>query len=644
MAPNPKLAVDGIIGPKTLATAAKLHVAVPQELAPKPAPAAPTSPSTPTLHPQSTPAPTTETADTVAPAPRPNLGSVDDQIHATFGYLAWAWDNPEIRPHLREGDQRGLDRPQHAHPHPVGQGLFTAELVKTHIWQATDANQRQWMELKATDNATAQGQVDSRAKAIIAQAAPMGIAIDPGRAKAMAEDSLKNGWDLNSAELRSAIAAEFHYQPGAQSGTLGQAETTLKQLAQQYLVPLSDDTLADWERKLADGTAASPEVFHQYMVDAAKRRFPTLSKQLDSGATVEQLAEPYKQSAAKLLGVNPDSIDLNDAKWRVPLVSYDPKLQDFTMMSDYQWEKTLRSDPVYGWGNSKNGIDSATSFPRHPAPLHRKDSRMSDIAPWDLAIGVANGDISLDPTTGAVLPGTGVPLPPTVVAGTGTNSSSVEAILLAALRDAGIDGPEALQYAHSFLINHGSVTEAAAQAQLHLDLYDPTTPIGSVVNQRYPEIAQLRAHGNQFSIANAIDFHVGAKNLMREKGFPPGFYDSDAEISQLAAQGLSLNEINDRADAGFSRVVNSDPTIRDAFAQYFGPSGDAALAAYFLDPTKAIPVPAEARRHSRPRWRRHTVRVPSRRRHSDRTGRPWRHPRQGAYRVRQHPAPSTRVR
>jgi hypothetical protein len=359
---NPKLAVDGVIGPKTLAAAAKLHVAVPQELAPKPAPAAPISTSTPTPRPQSTPAPPAETADTVASAPSPNLGSVDDQIHAAFGYLAWAWDNPEIRPIFDKAINEGWIDPNTRTLTPVGQGLFTAELVKTHIWQTTDANQRAWMELKATDNATAQGQVDSRAKAIIAQAAPMGIAIDPGRAQSMAEDSLKNGWTLNSPELRSAIAAEFHYQPGAQTGTLGQADVSLKQMAQDYLVPLSDDTLADWERRLADGTAASPEVFQQYMVDAAKRRFPTLGKQLDAGATVKQLAEPYKQSAAKLLGINPDSIDLNDAKWRVPLVSYDPKLQDFTMMSDYQWEKTLRSDPVYGWGNSKNGIDSATTF------------------------------------------------------------------------------------------------------------------------------------------------------------------------------------------------------------------------------------------------------------------------------------------
>lgn len=56
--------------------------------------------------------------------------------------------------------------------------------------------------------------------------------------------------------------------------------------------------------------------------------------------------------------------------------------------------------------------------------------------------------------------------------------------------------------------------------------------------------------------------------------------------TKLINAGVSADEFEARVVGGFGRVVESGPAVRQAFRNYFGASGDAALAAYFLDPER----------------------------------------------------------
>jgi hypothetical protein len=112
---------------------------------------------------------------------------------------------------------------------------------------------------------------------------------------------------------------------------------------------------------------------------------------------------------------------------------------------------------------------------------------------------------------------------------------------------------------------------------------------------RFPAMALRHQQGyNRITAAEYIAFEDFAVGLFQEGGLPPGFYDQRSDFTDLIARFPDLNmarqSLQRRVSAGFGALALAPPEIRDAFGQYFGPSGDAALAAYMIDPDKAVDV------------------------------------------------------
>lgn len=332
---KPPLKVDGIIGPKTLAAARTLGVTVPDNLAPKaPAPVAHPAAAAPPQQSQ----PAEQITNTATTEPVVHLTA--DEIKARYGYLGAILDFPDVAQVIG----------QMAADPAMSDDQFLAALKNTPTWQNHTTNELNWIALKPADQ---QARADGQKAAIVDQAKQLGITLDADRLNQIATDSLRLGW--NGTQLAQAVAAEFHYRPGGQSGTIGQAEVSLKKMANDYLVPVTDATLANWETQIAAGTA-TPDTFKSYFIDQAAGLYKGIEKQLRGGATVQQLAEPYKQDAANELGVNPDAIDFAQPQWLRALSSTDPTSGQPIMMGRADWIRTLRTDPTYGWDKSQNGI------------------------------------------------------------------------------------------------------------------------------------------------------------------------------------------------------------------------------------------------------------------------------------------------
>lgn len=92
------------------------------------------------------------------------------------------------------------------------------------------------------------------------------------------------------------------------------------------------------------------------------------------------------------------------------------------------------------------------------------------------------------------------------------------------------------------------------------------------------------------SPAEILEYEDAVQHLFREAGVPAGFYDEQEDIQRLMANGKSLRELQADIEEGFVRVAQAPPEIREAFANFFGASGDSALASYFLDSEKALPL------------------------------------------------------
>lgn len=262
-------------------------------------------------------------------------------VGANYGYFAAFLDIPEVGTKLTQAATEGWDA-----------NRLKYELSTTNWWRTTAASSREWLGNKALDPATAARQVEQQKVAITTLANQLGATISPDRLASMAEDSLRLGW--SQPELAQAVSAEYHYTPGA--AQFGLAATTfehLKSISNDYIVPLSDSTISKWESDIIAGKS-NEDAFIEDARNRAKSMYgaPAVQSALDAGQTMQQIADPYRQIAAKDLEINPDSIDFSQPQWSKALQTIDPKTQSPTVMSLSDWQQEIRSNRTYGFSKT----------------------------------------------------------------------------------------------------------------------------------------------------------------------------------------------------------------------------------------------------------------------------------------------------
>jgi len=100
--------------------------------------------------------------------------------------------------------------------------------------------------------------------------------------------------------------------------------------------------------------------FQRQQREIAKKRYGHLSDLIDQGVTLEDLAGNYKQTAAKLLEVDVNSIDMSAADYEVALAFGEEGKK--RAMTTGEWEKLLRTDSRYGWEKTENAKTEARSL------------------------------------------------------------------------------------------------------------------------------------------------------------------------------------------------------------------------------------------------------------------------------------------
>lgn len=262
------------------------------------------------------------------------IGALDGAVNQEYGYLGAFLDNPEVGDLLRRGARNGWTPEQ-----------LEAQLRKTSFWKTTSDSQRRYNALATQSPGEARQQSSARTSELVTLSQQLGVQVDPKRMAQIAEDSLRFGW--NQSQIRMSMSAEFDYK-GGESGLAGQSSRQVKELAGQYLVPISDQMLGKWTEQMVAGTA-DEEGFRSYLVEQAKSMFPGMAAALDKGVTVAQYADPYKQLAARELEMNPEMIDLNEGRFRKMLDQVDAKGNRVSMSlsesTDYlrklpEWQQT----------------------------------------------------------------------------------------------------------------------------------------------------------------------------------------------------------------------------------------------------------------------------------------------------------------
>lgn len=132
---------------------------------------------------------------------------------------------------------------------------------------------------------------------------------------------------------------------------------------------------------------------------------------------------------------------------------------------------------------------------------------------------------------------------------------------------------------------YNEITSGVPDQQILLDVRG--TP---EYKARFPAMAALAQKGQAITEGQYINYETNVQQLFRSVGLPPGFHDQPDDIAAFLTNNVSISELTSRVQDGFQKVTQTDPNVRAYYAQHFGASGDAAIAATFLDPNRALPA------------------------------------------------------
>jgi hypothetical protein len=265
---------------------------------------------------------------------RPADMPLEDWIATEYGHWAIWLDDPELGPKIREWANKGATAP-----------IIERDLRKTEWWKRTTATQRTFDELEMRDPATQQSNVDGAVQELRQVVSSIGGFLDEQSLVQLAREQLRNGW--RPEETVRAVTLELRKgsdpSQSMRSGIIGRS---LKNIAREYALPFSDESLDKWVGRIANNEYLI-EDFQNYARRNAVGMFPSLAADLERGLTVETLVDPFREMAARTLEINPANIDFSDAKWNAALNFGDDKGR--RMMTLGEWGQYLRETPEYGY-------------------------------------------------------------------------------------------------------------------------------------------------------------------------------------------------------------------------------------------------------------------------------------------------------
>jgi len=175
-------------------------------------------------------------------------------------------------------------------------------------------------------------------------------------------NSINRGWtgDTLKAEtykevFRRTPDGTYANPTAVKRATQGNDYLNMQLIAKNYFNEAPQSTI---ENILTGGITVDD--FQRQQRVMAKQRYGHLSELIDQGVTLEDLASNYRQSAAKLLEMDPNQIDMSQGDYEVAL-SFGEEGKKRAMTTG-EWEKLLRTDPRYGWEKTENAKSEARSL------------------------------------------------------------------------------------------------------------------------------------------------------------------------------------------------------------------------------------------------------------------------------------------
>lgn len=237
-----------------------------------------------------------------------------------------------------------------------GLTAFDTLVMSTGYYQNVDAKK------KAFDSSTVGDQKAAIEKARIEIAAAYGdYYLTTNELESLATDVARSG--LDGMARQYYVAQKVGTRKRGRDDLLFTSEAAdIQKIARQYNYNPSD--LNDQIISAVTGTVYNPtgsiltaDAIREKAKRIAKAAYYHLGEQLDSGLTLDEIFEPYRQTAARTLEMSPEQISLND-----PLYSAALNPVENRQMSLSEWSRMIRTDSRYGYQYTTAANQAATNI------------------------------------------------------------------------------------------------------------------------------------------------------------------------------------------------------------------------------------------------------------------------------------------
>jgi hypothetical protein len=169
----------------------------------------------------------------------------------------------------------------------------------------------------------------------------------------IASKMIWEGW--NDEQAHDYIGSIIVFGPGGLAGgKAGEAQAELNQYSYAMGIKNSDSWIQSAVRQVASGKKSTQD-FKNEILASAVATFPGFEKQLKSGATLADLAQPYTQTMSQILEIPQGQVNLFDPTIRNALSWKDQQGQAASKPL-WQFQNELRTDPR--WTKTQNAQDA----------------------------------------------------------------------------------------------------------------------------------------------------------------------------------------------------------------------------------------------------------------------------------------------
>lgn len=265
------------------------------------------------------------------------MADILEEIQNNFPMWAWAFEDPELGPLLRDAVDPGIG---------FSPNTFQAKVMGTNWWRSRSAAVRNYDILKHTDPGQLQAQRDELAASVAAQARALGVPLDFNELQYVVEGGLLQGWSASDPRMVHALGSFMLSSGRTGTGAIETIGRDIDQTARKkhFLAGMND--AREWAIHVATGSSTMEDVERE-MHKRSVSLYPHLADQLNSGASMMDIFSGHIGLIADELELSPEQVDLTRGVWSKVINTYDVNASKHRAMTLSETRTLAREEPQW---------------------------------------------------------------------------------------------------------------------------------------------------------------------------------------------------------------------------------------------------------------------------------------------------------